>query len=416
MNRLLALASLAACASFAPAQLFNRVEIKTTNPNWFYQEFIPSSIIRTSLVTSGNGTYNPGTSLDFTGKDAVYQVWWFYRGTNDPREYGLTFLDTGTNAGNRSSYQFTEPSEGGGNVFEFKFDYTLVSVSATEAYLRIDWHVRNRTASERTCNFYSFNDLQIGSNSAANTGTVNGRAITFQSLLTSSTVTLTTAGTAPTHRELGLYSGIRNRLMDGAKTTLADTFDPDSKDIAAALQYNLSLPANGLASGTIFRGYNMVPAMVASQVIMDDLATTPDGLPVRIQLTNPGTNVVVETMDAIVDNGQLEIVTGKRGVYDIVVKSKTTLSSRAQSVNITNDGVSGAVFHLASGDLDGDNSVTVFDYDKLSTYFDASSSDANWTTPDADGVSPQDADIDNDGAVTVFDYDILSRNFDRSGD
>ena len=60
-----------------------------------------------------------------------------------------------------------------------------------------------------------------------------------------------------------------------------------------------------------------------------------------------------------------------------------------------------------NGDIDGDNSVTVFDYDRLSAAFDASAGDAGYDAA---------ADLDGDGTVSVFDYDILSRNFDLVGD
>jgi|GEM_PF-6255067 len=59
------------------------------------------------------------------------------------------------------------------------------------------------------------------------------------------------------------------------------------------------------------------------------------------------------------------------------------------------------------GDLDDDNTVTVFDYDGLSRAFDTQPGDADWNPL---------ADFDGDGAVTVFDYDLLSMNFDLIGD
>lgn len=62
---------------------------------------------------------------------------------------------------------------------------------------------------------------------------------------------------------------------------------------------------------------------------------------------------------------------------------------------------------LVNGDVDGDNAVTVFDYDALSAAFDAGPSDAHWNP---------NADLDGDDRVTVFDYDILSTNFDQVGD
>lgn len=416
MKRILVLSSLAACAAFAPAQLFNRVEIKTTNPNWFYQEFIPSTTIRSSLVTSGNGTYNPGTGLNFTGLDAVYQVWWFYRGAGDPREYGLSIFDEGMNAGNTASYKFTEPSEGGGNVFEFKFDYTLVAINDDQAYLRIDWRVRNRTAQSRVCNFFSWNDLQIGTDSAANYVAVDGPGLTFSSLLSDDTVTLTTAGTVPTHRESGVYTALRSKLMDSAKQDLSDTFNTDMRDHAAALQYTLPLAAGETKRGTIFRGYNYFPALVTAAATFSNWSSTPGGTPIRVQLMAPGTTTVLETQTVVLKDGEFELVTAQRGLVDVVVKGRATLTRRISGLNLTHNGLSGLSVALLSGDIDGDNTVSVFDYDRLSASFDKTAADSDWLTPDGDGIRPVDADLDNDGSVTVFDYDILSQNFDLVGE
>ncbi len=71
---------------------------------------------------------------------------------------------------------------------------------------------------------------------------------------------------------------------------------------------------------------------------------------------------------------------------------------------------------LTNGDIDGDNSITVFDYGILSDYFDLTMESPNWTTIGPNGFAPKDADLDGDGAVSVFDYGIISNGFDRSGD
>lgn len=76
-------------------------------------------------------------------------------------------------------------------------------------------------------------------------------------------------------------------------------------------------------------------------------------------------------------------------------------------MDLTNGSVIGVQLNLVNGDIDGDNAVTVFDYDLLSAAFD--------TAPGESGYLDS-ADLDGDGSVTVFDYDILSRNFDQVGD
>ena len=70
---------------------------------------------------------------------------------------------------------------------------------------------------------------------------------------------------------------------------------------------------------------------------------------------------------------------------------------------------------LPNGDIDNDNSITIFDYSVLSDYFDLNSSVSNWFTTGSNGAAPYQADLDGDDAVTVFDYIILSTNFDQTG-
>gem|GEM_PF-2865793 len=61
---------------------------------------------------------------------------------------------------------------------------------------------------------------------------------------------------------------------------------------------------------------------------------------------------------------------------------------------------------LIAGDADGDNAVTVFDYDALCEAFDSSDGSARWNPT---------VDFNGDGEITVLDYDLLSLGFDRTG-
>ncbi|MBL8088265.1 MAG: fibronectin type III domain-containing protein [Chthonomonas sp.] len=101
------------------------------------------------------------------------------------------------------------------------------------------------------------------------------------------------------------------------------------------------------------------------------------------------------------------------GTYTVRVKGKHWLSEAIEGVPVGTFGTSGPFeFSLRNGDIDGDDTVSVFDYFILSEYFDIDSTAPNWTTVGADGFAPVDADIDGDEAVTAFDYFILSYNFD----
>lgn len=137
---------------------------------------------------------------------------------------------------------------------------------------------------------------------------------------------------------------------------------------------------------------------------------------VTLEFREVGTTNVLHTRRAPVrPDGTYEVLSVPTGTYDIVVKPRGFLSRTLRNSPIEGS-MTGLDLAFVNGDIDGDNSVTVFDYDKLSAFFDKTSADSDWATADADGIAPRDADLDGDGAVTVFDYDVLSRNFDQIGD
>jgi len=157
------------------------------------------------------------------------------------------------------------------------------------------------------------------------------------------------------------------------------------------------------------RGVALKVASASISNLKDETAT--------VAFRKNGTDVFTTT--AKVSENGFVLVEGPAAddTYDVVVKIGTHLKKLAGSVALTTTDVDiAAVATLTNGDIDGDNFVTVFDYDKLSAYFDKSSADSDWTTPDGDGIAPKDADLDRDGFVTVFDYDILSSSFDETGD
>jgi len=128
--------------------------------------------------------------------------------------------------------------------------------------------------------------------------------------------------------------------------------------------------------------------------------------PLTVDLISGGS--IVETQEIFPRcDGTFTLHTLKRGEFDIRAKGTHWLRQKIGGVSIPTDGVGGLAFMLTNGDIDGDNSVTVFDYDLLSQAFDSVPGDANWNAT---------ADLDGDGAVTVFDYDALSTNFDQMGD
>lgn len=106
--------------------------------------------------------------------------------------------------------------------------------------------------------------------------------------------------------------------------------------------------------------------------------------------------------------GAFAFRTDLRGQYRVGAKCDRWLRQDLLApVNILETGAHGLAFALTNGDVDGDNAVTLFDYNLLSEAFDTSAGDPGWYAL---------ADLDGDGGVTLFDYNILSANFDLVGD
>lgn len=82
-------------------------------------------------------------------------------------------------------------------------------------------------------------------------------------------------------------------------------------------------------------------------------------------------------------------------------------------------------FSLSNGDIDGDDAVTLLDYDVFSSFFDSIADDTGtYAAPANDpffiitgsGYAPVQADLNFDNQVGLLDYDIFSANFDEVGD
>lgn len=109
----------------------------------------------------------------------------------------------------------------------------------------------------------------------------------------------------------------------------------------------------------------------------------------------------LSTRYAVLDaNGAYECTSVHGGTLDIFAKGLHWLrQGRLGHLMLPIN--SGMDFSLVNGDADGDNAVTLLDYDLFSTQFDT--------------ALPQ-SDFDLDGQVTLLDYDIFSESFDKVGE
>lgn len=138
------------------------------------------------------------------------------------------------------------------------------------------------------------------------------------------------------------------------------------------------------------------------------------GFPLELQIEDVLSGVTF-TYNCLLDkDGNFNVgVDVPAGNYNIYLKSWHWLREKISNV-VINDGVVNIGANLINGDIDGDNTISVFDYSIFSDYFIHTSDDSDWTIFN-NSYRPIDADLDCDGAVSVFDYAILSENFDKIG-
>lgn len=158
-------------------------------------------------------------------------------------------------------------------------------------------------------------------------------------------------------------------------------------------------------------------ATIAGTVELKQFVASPSTQLVTAYLVENGT--IVETTPNIVLNGsgEFSFTTSRRGVHQILLKGSHWLRKQdPMPRDITDAGITGLAFSLTNGDIDGDNTVSLLDYDVFSVYFDRSSADSDWNTVGPNGFSPSQADLDGGDAVDLLDYDIFSESFDMVGD
>jgi|GEM_PF-6303301 len=149
------------------------------------------------------------------------------------------------------------------------------------------------------------------------------------------------------------------------------------------------------------------PVSVSGQISLGDFTgSVPPLLTLQLRPTEGGAPLTFNNV-ALNPDGTFTINARGLGEHKLHVRGGSFLGALSdQPVILGGDSVGGLSVSLHNGDVDGDNAVTVFDYDALSLAFDSVPGQGNWNSR---------ADLDGDGAVTVFDYDILSVNFDRIG-
>ncbi|MBS1705573.1 MAG: hypothetical protein JST40_06840 [Armatimonadetes bacterium] len=144
----------------------------------------------------------------------------------------------------------------------------------------------------------------------------------------------------------------------------------------------------------------LAPVLTGQVALGDWTGSYPSS--VDIEMYDSGSNLLKTVTAGIDDNGNYSVPL--EGADHARVKYSHWLG---RVVNTAGGGTVHANFSLLNGDVDKDDSVTIFDYVTLSDAFDTSVGDALYVS---------DADLDGDGSITIFDYLVLSTNFDITGD
>lgn len=190
--------------------------------------------------------------------------------------------------------------------------------------------------------------------------------------------------------------------VDGGTSPVTTIMVPDNPHGTTGLYCDQPNTTSGSGFGDYmtFSNYRLVATMVLSGTV--DLLDfgSPEGETIVFDVYAGG--ILRESKSAILDaSGRFSIPVSVAGPYQLRAKGRHWLAQMEDVVSMS------AHFTLVNGDVDGDNAVTVFDYNLLSDAFDSVAGDSNWLP---------DADLDGDGAVTVYDYNILSDKFDLVGD
>ncbi len=123
-------------------------------------------------------------------------------------------------------------------------------------------------------------------------------------------------------------------------------------------------------------------------------------------LRKAGGSVVSSGSLRVRADGVVEIPAPNQGNYAVTVRSSVFLGRKIEFAQGSTTVELGPVL-LRNGDCDGDNIVSIRDYNLLSSAFDSSVGTVDW--------DPR-ADLDGDGVVTVFDYSVWSSNWGLSGE
>ncbi len=201
------------------------------------------------------------------------------------------------------------------------------------------------------------------------------------------------AATVPT--SVSVPAGATEASFDiaTAKRETATSVDIRGELWGEAKVVNLSIAATPKVAGTISLG---------------DFNGNRTLVPVTVVVRLPGSTSTIESYTIYPSaNGSYSFLTTQVGTFDIAFKGSHWLRKVLGGVVISTSGASGQSPSLTNGDINGDNSIDLLDFNKLSLAWRSTSGSANWNA---------NADLNGDGSVDILDWNVLSKNWKKTGD
>jgi uncharacterized protein (TIGR03382 family) len=259
----------AALASMASAQL---TSFQLDDGLFRYNErAITGATTRTG---TGGGSADFGLASGATGvsADYLFQNWWWYRGSNDTREFALSNQVTGTQLSpNSVSLVYEEPVGGGSTAaLRIALTYTLNQISTTQAAVTINWNITNISTSTENVSFFAYTDWDVQGAG----GDLYSRVLNFgfdQIRADDTTAGIPNGAFAtssadlrlPSAWQVGPFSGtgsprtaLTNTAVDNLNNAINGT---NPSDLAGAHQWDLTLRAGESVGGRYTKGYNYDP-------------------------------------------------------------------------------------------------------------------------------------------------------------
>ena len=238
-------------ASFAAAGTIKSFSL--TDNGWTYAE--------ENLIGFSTSSCAGFADLFFEdGPDHFYQNWWWYRGEGDSREFALSNQTAGVAAGNTALLTYLEPVAGVADAVEFTLNYQLQGVSSTEAIIRIDWSVTNKTGDPLEIDFFAYMDVDLngfaGDDSAdlIDFGPSLGQIQVTDGALQMDLISDIVQGIELTGWEIDAFPVARNKLADPDLDDLTNSGSPFGPgDFAGAFQHTTVLTAFDSAYGSLIK-------------------------------------------------------------------------------------------------------------------------------------------------------------------